>query len=242
MPSSGNNESILWNALFEESWDGMVVLRLDGSLYRANRRYAEMLGYTREELEALHVWDLDTRFSRREIQAMLHSVDSAGAHFETRQRRKDGSGIDVELSNNGATYQGDKLIYCIVRDITARKATEERLRQSEALLQGIASQVPGALYQYRMAPDGSRSFPYFSQGIVALGGLPIEEFSGPGTDPVMSRILPEDAERVEAQTRRSAATLSQVHVEFRALHADGSIRWIECRSTCLLYTSPSPRD
>lgn len=50
MPSSGNNETILWNALFEASWDGMGVLRLDGSLYRVNHRYAEMLGYTREEL------------------------------------------------------------------------------------------------------------------------------------------------------------------------------------------------
>lgn len=231
MPSSWKSETILWKALFEESWDGMVVLRLDGSLYRANRRYAEMLGYTREELEALHIWDLDTRISRRRIQAMLHSVDSGGMHFETQQRRKDGSLIDVELSNNGATYQGDKLIFCIVRDITARKATEERLRQSEALLRDIASQVPGALYQYRMAADGSRSFPYFSEGIVELGGLPLESISGPETDPAMSRILPEDAERIEAQTRHSAATMANVHVEFRALHADGSIRWIECRST-----------
>lgn len=231
MPSSRKNETILWNALFEASWDGMVVLRLDGSFYRANRHYAEMLGYSREELEALHVWDVDTRFSRREIQAMLHSVDSAGTHFETQQRRKDGSLIDVKLSTNGATYQGDKLIFCIVRDITVRKATEEKLRQSEALLRGIASQVPGALYQYRMAPDGSRSFPYFSEGIVALAGLPLEAISGPATDPAMSRILPEDAERIEDQTRHSAANMANVHVEFRALHADGSIRWIECRST-----------
>ena len=231
MPSPRKNETILWSALFEHSWDGMVVLRLDGSLYRVNHRYAEMLGYTREELEALHVWDLDARFSREEVEEMLRSVDSTGAHFETQQRRKDGSVIDAELSNNAATYEGDKLIFCIVRDITARKATEEKLRRNEALLQGIASQVPGALYQYRMAPDGSRSFPYFSEGIVALGGLPFEAISGPDTDPVMSRILPEDAERVEAQTQNSAATMAQVHVEFRILHGDGSIRWIECRST-----------
>ncbi|MGM0914800.1 MAG: sensor domain-containing diguanylate cyclase [Pseudomonadota bacterium] len=231
MPSSRKNEIILWKALFEESWDGMVVLRLDGSIYRANRRYAEMLGYTPEELGSLHVWDLDAGFSKRELLNMLRTVDSAGAHFETQQRGKDGSVIDVELSNNGATYQGDKLIFCIVRDVTARKATEVKLRHSEALLRGIASQVPGALYQYRMAPDGSRSFPYFSEGIVELGGLPLEAISGPETDPAMSRILPEDAERVEAQTRHSAATMDNVHVEFRALHADGSIRWIECRST-----------
>ncbi|PRY73674.1 PAS domain-containing protein [Halomonas ventosae] len=231
MSSPRKNETILWNALFEASWDGMVVLRRDGRLYRANRRYAEMLGYTREELEALHVWDLDTRFSRPEIESMLHSVDGDGVHFETQQRRKDGSLIEVELSNNGATYQGDKLIFCIVRDITARKATEERLRQSEALLKGIASQVPGVLYQYRMAPDGSRSFPYFSEGLVTLGGLSLGTMAGPEVVPLMSRILPEDADLVEAQTQHSAATMENVHVEFRFRHGDGSIRWIECRST-----------
>ncbi|WP_183331823.1 diguanylate cyclase [Halomonas campaniensis] len=231
MRSPRNSEATLWTALFEATWDGMVILRIDGSIYRANRSYAEMLGYSLEEMGSLHVWDLDARFSKEELKDMLRAVDSDGAHFETQQRRKDGTIIDVELGNNGATYDGDKLIFCIVRDITARKATEEKLRQSEALLRGIASQVPGALYQYRMAPDGSRSFPYFSEGIVALGGLPLEAISGPETDPAMSRILPEDAQRVEAQTRHSAATMANVHVEFRALHADGSIHWIECRST-----------
>ncbi|MGE4534491.1 sensor domain-containing diguanylate cyclase [Halomonas sp.] len=231
MSPSSHNEAILWNALFEASWDGMVVLKHDGSLYRVNQRYAEMLGYTREELESMHVWDLDTRFSRPEIEAMLARVDNTGAHFETQQRRKDGRLIDVELSNNGATYEGLKLIFCIVRDITARKATEERLRRSEALLRGIASQVPGVLYQYRMAPDGSRSFPYLSEGLATQGGLSLGALSGPGVVPLMSRILPEDAGLVEAQTQHSAATMENVHVEFRFRHGDGSIRWIECRST-----------
>ena len=36
----------------------MVVLRRDGSVYRANQRYADMLGYTLEEVGSLHVWGL----------------------------------------------------------------------------------------------------------------------------------------------------------------------------------------
>jgi len=230
MPSSPPNETILWNALFEASWDGMVVLRPDGRLYRANRRYAEMLGYTREALEALYVWELDTRFSRPEIEAMLRSVDGEGAHFETQQRRQDGSLIDVELSNTAATYQGIKLIFCIVRDITASKVTAERLRQKEALLRDIAAQVPGVLYQYRMAADGSRNFPYLSEGLVTLGGLSLDTLDDAGEVPMMSRILAEDAARVEAQTLHSAATMENVHVEFRFRHGDGAIRWVECRS------------
>lgn len=225
------DENILWTALFEQSGDGMVVLRQDGSVYRANRRYAEMLGYTREEIKTRYVWDWDTQFNREELLEMLRAVNQSDAHFDTQQRRKDGTLIDVELSNNGAHYKDQQLVFCIVRDITARKQTEEKLRQSEDRLQRIASQVPGALYQYRMASDGTRSFPYFSEGIVELGGLTLEELSGTGLDQLMSHLHPADAVAVETSVQESARTLSHAHVEFRILHGDGSIRWIEGRST-----------
>ncbi len=231
MPAITKDESILWTALFEQSGDAMVVLRQDGSVYRANRRYAEMLGYTPDEMNALSVWDWDTRFSKEVLLEMLVAVDNSGAHIDTQQRRKDGTFIEVELSNNGAEYKGEKLVFCIVRDTTARNATEKNLRQSEERLQRIASQIPGALYQYRIAPDGTRSFPYFSEGIIALGGLTLEQLSGSDTDPVMSRILPEDAVDIETKAQKSASALTQFHTEFRIRHGDGSIRWIEARST-----------
>lgn len=231
MKSQTEDENVLWTALFEQSGEAIVVLRQNGSVYRTNQRYADMLGYTPEEMQHLYVWDWEVRYSRREVQKMLLTVDNSSAHFHTRQRRKDGTVIDTELSNNGAFYDGEKLIFCIVRDITARKATEEQLRHNEQLLQRIASQVPGTLYQYRMAPDGKRSFPYFSEGFAELGGLAQEELSGQNLDNIMSRILPEDTAEVEIKIQKSAKSLSQFHAVFRILHKDGSIRWLESRST-----------
>ncbi|MEX1196890.1 MAG: PAS domain S-box protein [Pseudohongiellaceae bacterium] len=104
MTALTDDEVILWKALFDASGDGMVVLRLDGSVYRANPQYAEMLGYSPEEMTALHVWDWDLNFTPEELREMLRAVDRAGAHIETRQRRKDGDTIDVELTNSGALY------------------------------------------------------------------------------------------------------------------------------------------
>lgn len=121
------DETILWTALFEQAGDGMVVLRQDGSVYRANRYYADMLGYTQEDMEALHVWDRDTRFTREELLERLGRPDDSGAHFDSQQRRNDGAIIDVEFCSNVATYRGEKLIFCIVRDITRRKAAEEKV-------------------------------------------------------------------------------------------------------------------
>ncbi|MEJ2041008.1 MAG: ATP-binding protein, partial [Desulfosarcinaceae bacterium] len=62
---------------------------------------------------------------------MIRSVDEGGDHFETLHRRKDGSIYDVEISTNGAVYNGKKLIFCVCRDITRRKKAEKELLQAK---------------------------------------------------------------------------------------------------------------
>ncbi|MCK8516354.1 diguanylate cyclase [Methylonatrum kenyense] len=123
------DEIVRWNNLLDQSWDGIVILDESGAVYQANRRYAEMLGYTQDEMQRLHVWDWDENYTREELKAMLAAVDEVGAHFETRQRRRDGTVIDIELGNNGLYFKDRKLIFCICRDITARKRTEARIHR-----------------------------------------------------------------------------------------------------------------
>jgi diguanylate cyclase (GGDEF)-like protein/PAS domain S-box-containing protein len=125
------DEFAVWDILFNHSNDGIVVLNQDGSVYQANKRYAGMLGYSMEEIRQLHVWDWECQFSKTEILQMLQEIDEAGFHFESRQRRKDGTIIDVELGNNGTFYKDKKLVFCIVRDIVDRKQIEMELQASE---------------------------------------------------------------------------------------------------------------
>ncbi len=117
--------------LIDQSRDGIVVLDQDGKVYEANRRFAEMLGYTPEETAELHVWDWEYLYPREQVLEMIRTVDEAGDHFETQHRRKDGSVYDVEISTNGAMFAGQKLIFCVCRDITERKKAEQALRENE---------------------------------------------------------------------------------------------------------------
>jgi PAS domain S-box-containing protein len=115
--------------LVEQSRDGIVVLDQNGKVFEANQRYADMLGYSMEEVIELHVWDWDTQWSKEQLLEMLHTVDETGDHFETRHRCKDGTHLDVEISTNGAVSKGQKLIFCVCRDITERKKAEKELQK-----------------------------------------------------------------------------------------------------------------
>lgn len=131
------DEIALWHLMLEQSRDGLVVLDQDGKVYKANRQFADMLGYSMEEICQLCVWDWDFQFKKEQLQEMLRKVDSTGDHFETLHRRKDGAIIDVELSTSGSVYKGKKLIFCICRDVTKRNRMEEALRESEARYQEL---------------------------------------------------------------------------------------------------------
>jgi PAS domain S-box-containing protein len=125
------NETTRHRVLIEQSRDGIVILDEDGAVYEANRQFAEMLGYSREEVNHLHVWDWDSNLPAEQVREMLRTVDETGDHFETVHTRKDGTSFNVEISTNGAIYEGQKLIFCVCRDITQRKQAERALAESE---------------------------------------------------------------------------------------------------------------
>ncbi len=139
MEAPVKDELSRWRLLIDQSRDGIVILDDQARVYEANRRFADMLGYSMDELKQLYVWDWDVRFSKEELRKLHRTVDQAGHHFETQQRRKDGTILEVEVSNNGVLFEGKKFVFCICRDITERKRTEkERDRLLLDLRQAIA--------------------------------------------------------------------------------------------------------
>jgi PAS domain S-box-containing protein len=142
MEESLANEAIRRRILIEQSSDGIVILNQDGTVFEANRRFAEMLGYTAEEIKKLEVRDWEYLASQEVIIAKLTATDEAGDHFETKHRRKDGSIFDVEISTNGAIFAGKKLIFSVGRDITERKRMEKAIKESEEKFAKAFQSIP----------------------------------------------------------------------------------------------------
>ena len=134
--------------LLDQSRDGIVILDQGGGVYDTNRRFADMLGYTVEEVRKLHVWDWDAHFDRAQLASLIHNVDSKGHSFETRHLRKDKTIIHVEISTNGAYFfDGLKLIFCVCRDITRQKEAEAALLESEKKYRLLFDHAPAGMFE-----------------------------------------------------------------------------------------------
>ena len=147
-------EAIRRRILVDQSRDGIVVLDENGKVYEANQQFADMLGYSNEEVLDLHVWDWEAQWQRAELEEIIRAVDESGDHFETRHVRKDGSVFDVEICSNAAVLAGQKLIFCVCRDISRRKAAEESLRQSETKFRELFENMSSAVAIYQEVDQG----------------------------------------------------------------------------------------
>ncbi len=125
------NESLRRDILMEKSQDGIVIIDQDHRIVEANRRFAQMLGYTRKEVLGLRTWDYEADMREEEIRKGFSDLSLVNQVFETRHRRKDGSILDVEVSISGAMVSKKPMVFAICRDITARREIEATLRQAK---------------------------------------------------------------------------------------------------------------
>jgi len=118
-------DEIHWRRLLiEGSKDAIAIIDQNGKVFTANTQFADMLGYSEEEVYQLHIWDWATQVNQEQILELAEDVSKVSHHFETQHRCKDGRIIDVEISSNGGVYGGKNLILGICRDITDRKMAE----------------------------------------------------------------------------------------------------------------------
>jgi PAS domain S-box-containing protein len=96
----------------------------------------ETLGYTREELLALSVMDIDVTATREETaKAASRLAPGVPGRAERVLRRKDGSTCPIELSLSRVVVGERQLLLGLARDITDRKRMEEAQADAQRALE-----------------------------------------------------------------------------------------------------------
>jgi PAS domain S-box-containing protein len=130
-----------YRALFEQANDAIFLDAEDDQIIDVNQRACELMGYTREELLAMTVPDLQAPEVRKpKGSAIKYELEHfGGVPFETLNLHRDGSRIPVEVSTSRIAGRESGLVLAIVRDIRERKRAEhERERLIGELQEALA--------------------------------------------------------------------------------------------------------
>lgn len=213
-----------YRLLFEASIDAVLLETVEGRILECNAAACEMYGYTRAELLELTVADLVPP----QVVAMLPEVISrelreGGVMLEAWGKRKDGTIFPTEVSTRLVTLGDEQLVVACVRDITAHRRAEDRLREAEARYRTLVEQIPAVVYVD--ATDESSSALYMSpQCERMLGYTPEEWLADP--DMWVKLLHPEDRERALAENARTNKTGEPFALEYRLIARDGRVVWV----------------
>ncbi|MBD3263838.1 MAG: PAS domain S-box protein [Candidatus Omnitrophica bacterium] len=118
--------------VFDRMQDAAFWLTSNGRISYVNYSVENLLGYSRDELLSMSIWDIDVNFHKDNWEERWNKVkNKKRASSESIYRAKDGTLFPVEISGNYIEY-GDREYLCvIVRDVTERERIEEALRRSE---------------------------------------------------------------------------------------------------------------
>ena len=124
----------------------------NGAIVDANMAACDYYGYTRDELLAMRIWDINVR-SEEELRHELSKASSKErTYYHFRHMRASGEIRDVEVHTGPIDTGGRRLLYSIIHDITERKRAEEALQKSEEKYRVIFDYAPVGIYQ--SARDG----------------------------------------------------------------------------------------
>ena len=124
-------------SIVEIAFNCFFVVDMNGRIIETNERGSEMLGYTREELLSMYIWELDILEEKEDTLRRIQEIRNIGqVRFETKERRKDGKIIDVEVSSTYSDHDGGRL-YSFVRDLSPFREKEREIRESEARFKAL---------------------------------------------------------------------------------------------------------
>lgn len=192
-----------------------VICDLEDNVQYTNQTFEGMFGWPRGEVLRARIPIIPDRFARLYKDTLVKHNWQAGT-YETFRRRKDGS----EFAASESIYpildgQGKVQSYvCVIRDITARKQEERRLKESEQRYKSMFEHNPDAVFSFDL------------QGICTSANPAVQRITGYSAEELCFRsmrdvIFIERGDEVRALFEAAKQGITQ-NFESAIIHKDGN--------------------
>jgi len=220
---SAYRQSQILSSIATQSTEGIAVIDLKGHLQFVNNAFAEMHGYSPDELIGKHLSIFHTPEQMAAVAAANKQIEETGEFTgEIWHVKRDGTEFPTAMHNSMLRDDSGEVIGMIgtLRDITSNKKSEKDLRESEEKTRAILRAVPDLMFQF--SPDGT-----FLNYIAPTEDLYAEESKFLGKN--IQDVMPPEVATVSQHTIENALRTNEMQTCEYELPVSGKLRSFECR-------------
>ena len=210
--------------VFDNSIIGKSLTLVNGEV-NSNKSFAQMLGYTQEEINKKRWQDLTPVEEIESIKKITDSIvsgENESARFYKRYIHKNGSIIWADVSTSLRRDNNNKPLYFItsVVDITERKKAENEIKIVNNRLKLALEVSKAGTWNWDIINDEF----YWSEEFLRLFGM--DENTIPGFDVWSKSLHPDDVEIASKTIQESIEDRTALNNEYRIILPNKEIRWI----------------
>ncbi|MDY7022236.1 MAG: PAS domain S-box protein, partial [Cyanobacteriota bacterium] len=216
------NSEAQYRQLINTANEGIWSIDAENRTTFVNPKMAAMLGYTVDEMQGKSLFEFmemaevesANYYIQRRRQGITEQHDFKFQHKEDRDVWTLVSTNPI-LSPSGQ-YAG---ALAMVTDISDRKETDIRLKESEQRYASLVAAIPVGIFRH----DSTGNCVYINDRCCQMTGLTQEEAFG---DQWQNRIHPQDRQRVITAWEQSVKENRPFQLEYRFQHSDNTVRWV----------------
>lgn len=166
---------VLYQRIFESAGDAFLVHDEEGRLIEFGSKLPKLLGYSKEELKQLYIFDIDDASQSMSYHDRKEKIkEDSYAVFETQFVCKSKKRISVEVSANRLRIGKTIVFFVSIRDITKRKEAENKLRESEERFRTLVENATDLIMRF----DKNFRHIFVNSATKKILNIPPEDFIG----------------------------------------------------------------
>ncbi|MFW5928564.1 MAG: PAS domain S-box protein, partial [Thermoplasmatota archaeon] len=136
IPESKEGEE-KYKVLFQQLTDSLFLEDTEGNILDVNDAACDLLGYEYQELVGMNVGELVPEEEPAFLPDEIDEAAKKGKPLETKNKRKDGSIVPVELRGRIIEIGDEKRMLVSIRDISERKKAENKILEEKEKIENL---------------------------------------------------------------------------------------------------------